>query len=98
QIQREFILQSQIVRLERRSKDNRALLVLMAVALPFVLSIFFEFAIEADREGISRGSIHSRADVPDRVQAITAILGVGGLAGISRGKLAEILKTLLKAE
>lgn len=98
QIQREFILQSQLVQLERRSKDNRALLVLMAVALPFVLSIFFEFAIEADREGISKGSIHSRADVPDRVQAITAILGVGGLAGISRGKLAEILKTLLKAE
>lgn len=96
QIQREFILQSQIAQLERRSKDNRALLVLMAVALPFVLSLFFEFAIEADRSGIARGSISSRENIPDRVQAITALLGVGGLAGISKAKLAEILKEWLK--
>lgn len=93
QIHREFILQSQIVQLERRSKDNRALLVLMAVALPFFISVFFEFAIEADRDGLAKGSFQSRSDVPARIQIFTALLGVSGLAGLSKEKLLEFLKT-----
>lgn len=97
QLHREFILQSQIVQLERRSKDNRALLVLMAVALPFFLSVFFEFAIEADRSGLSKGSFQSRSDVPARVQIFTTLLGISGLAGLSKEKIAEILKAWFNA-
>lgn len=95
QLHREFILQSQIIHLERRSKDNRALLVLMAVALPFFISVFFEFAIEADRDGLAKGSFQSRSDVPARIQILTALLGVSGLAGLSKEKLGETIKTWL---
>lgn len=85
--------QKRLDKLERLARNNRALVILWAVLSPFLVSaVLYTFSIEFRDGRLAQASLKSRDfNIPGETQVLIVIIGMGGLLGLSKEQLANLI-------